>query len=62
MDLTSLSVNYIFCNVYVDTYVFNKSTLVLEGITLAELVQLVVEVLIDLAGRSVLDKESAQNS
>jgi len=38
------------------TYVFNKRTLVLEGVTLAELVELVVQVFIDLAGSTVLDK------
>ena len=38
------------------TYVFNESTLVLEGVTLGEVVQLVVEVLVDLSGGTVLDK------
>ena len=38
------------------TYVFNESTLVLEGVTLGEVVQLVVEVLIDLASSAVLDE------
>lgn len=44
------------------TYVFNKSTLVLEGITLAELVQLVVEVLINLASSTVLDEKASEDS
>jgi hypothetical protein len=42
--------------------VFNESTLVLEGVTLGEMVQLVVEVLVDLAGSTVLDKKTAENS
>jgi hypothetical protein len=37
------------------TYVFNESTLVLEGVTLGEQVKLVVEVLVDLSGGAVLD-------
>jgi hypothetical protein len=44
------------------TYVFDKSTLMLEGVTLREMVQLVVEVLVDLAGSTVLDKKTAENS
>lgn len=44
------------------TYVFNESTLVLEGVTLGEVVELVVEVLVDLAGGTVLDKKTAENS
>jgi hypothetical protein len=31
------------------TYVLNQGTLVLEGVTLAEVVELVVQVLVDLA-------------
>ena len=38
------------------TYVLNKGTLVLEGVTLGEVVQLVVEVLVDLSGSTVLDQ------
>jgi hypothetical protein len=38
------------------TYVFNESTLVLEGVTLGEQVQLVVEVLVDLSCGAVLDE------
>lgn len=44
------------------TYVFNESTLVLEGVTLGEMVQLVVEVLVDLAGGAVLDEKTAEDS
>lgn len=34
----------------------NEGTLVLEGVTLGEVVQLVVEVLVDLSGGTVLDQ------
>jgi hypothetical protein len=40
----------------VATYVLNKGTLVLEGVTLAQVVELVVEVLVDLSGGTVLDQ------
>jgi hypothetical protein len=36
--------------------VLDECTLVLEGVTLAEVVELVVEVLVDLAGGAVLDE------
>jgi len=39
-----------------DTYVLDERTLVLEGVTLAQVVELVVEVLVDLAGGTVLDE------
>jgi len=42
--------------------VFNESSLVLEGVTLRLLVELVVEVLVDLACSSVLDKETSEDS
>ena len=38
------------------TYVLDKRPLVLEGVTLAEVVELVVEVLVDLAARTILDE------
>lgn len=44
------------------TYVFNESTLVLEGVTLGEVVELVVEVLVDLASGTVLDEKTAEDS
>lgn len=44
------------------TYVLNKSTLVLEGVTLAQVVELVVEVLVDLAGSAVLDEQAAEDT
>lgn len=37
------------------TYVFNQSPLVLECVTLAQVVELVVKVLIDLARGAILD-------
>ena len=44
------------------TYVFDESTLVLERVTLAERVELVVEVLVDLAAGAVLDEETAEDT
>lgn len=44
------------------TYVLDEGTLVLEGVTLAEVVQLVVEVLVDLAGGTVLDEQTAEDT
>ena len=40
----------------------NEGTLVLEGVTLGEVVQLVVEVLVDLAGGTVLDQKAAEDT
>lgn len=40
----------------------DESTLVLEGVTLAQVVELVVEVLVDLAAVTVPDKETAENT
>lgn len=40
----------------------NESTLVLEGVTLAAVVQLVVQVLVDLSGGTVLDEKTAEDS
>ena len=45
-----------------DTYVLNKRTLVLEGVTLGKVVELVVEVLVDLAAGTVLDEQSAKDA
>jgi len=42
--------------------VFNESTLVLEGVTLGEVVELVVEVPVDLSGGAVLDEETAEDT
>jgi hypothetical protein len=44
------------------TYVLNQCSLVLEGVTLAEVVEFVVEVLVDLAAGTVLDQKTAQDS
>lgn len=44
------------------TYVFDEGTLVLEGVTLAQVVELVIEVLVDLAGSAVFDEETAEDS
>ena len=44
------------------TYVFDEGTLVLEGVTLAGVVQLVVEVLVDLAAGTVLDEKTAEDA
>jgi hypothetical protein len=40
----------------VPTYVFNEGTLVLEGVTLAQVVELVVKMFVDLACCTVLDQ------
>ena len=44
------------------TYVFDKGTLVLERVTLAQMVELVVEVFVDLATGAVLDEQTAEDS
>lgn len=41
---------------------FNESTLVLECVTLAQMVEFVVEVLVNLATCTVLDEETAKDS
>lgn len=40
----------------------DQCSLVLEGITLAQVIEFVVEVLIDLAAGTVLDQETAEDS
>ena len=40
----------------------NQSALVLEGVTLAQVVQLVVEVLVDLAGGTVADEQTTEDT
>jgi NAD dependent epimerase/dehydratase family enzyme len=40
----------------------DQGTLVLECVTLAQLVQLVVEVLVNLAGSTILDKKTSENT
>ena len=44
------------------TYVLNEGTLVLEGVTLGEVVQLVVKVLVDLSSSAVLDQKAAEDT
>lgn len=44
------------------TYVLNETTLVLESVTLAAVVELVVEVLVDLAAGTVLDEKTSEDS
>jgi hypothetical protein len=41
--------------------VLNERPLVLEGVTLGEVVELVVEVLVDLAAGAVLDEQTAED-
>lgn len=43
------------------TYVLNERPLVFEGVTLGEVVELVVEVLVDLAAGAVLDEQAAED-
>jgi hypothetical protein len=62
VDLQTVSVELFMLACFCLTYVFNQSTLVLEGVTLAELVQLVVEVLIDLASGTVLDQKTTEDT
>jgi hypothetical protein len=40
----------------------DESTLVLEGVTLAEMVEFVIEMLVDFAAGSVLDEKTAENT
>lgn len=42
--------------------VLNESALVLEGVTLAQVVELVVKVLVDLASSTVADEEATENT
>ena len=44
------------------TYVLNKRTLVLECVTLAQVVEFVVEMLVDLASGAVLDEQTAEDT
>jgi hypothetical protein len=40
-------------------YVFNQGTFVLERVSLAQMVELMIEVLVNLASGTVLDEETA---
>lgn len=44
------------------TYVLNQRSLVLEGITLAEVVEFMVEMLVDLTAGTVLHEETTENT
>jgi len=44
------------------TYVLDEGTLVLEGVTLAQVVELVVEVLVDLAAGAILDQKATEDA
>lgn len=44
------------------TYVLNKGALVLECVTLAQVVQLVVQMLVDLAAGAVLEQKTAEDT
>lgn len=44
------------------TYVFDQSALVLEGVTLAEMVQLVIEMLVDFARSTIFHEQTAEDS
>lgn len=46
----------------VATYVLDQCALVLEGVTLAQVVEFVVEVFVDLAAGTVLDEKTAEDS
>lgn len=41
------------------TYMLDESTLVLEGVALAEVIKFMIEMLIDLAAGTILDEEAA---
>jgi hypothetical protein len=45
-----------------ETYVLNQTPLVLECVALGEMVQLVVQVLVNLPARTVLDEQSSEDS
>ena len=47
---------------HASTHVLNQRSLVLEGVTLAQVVELMVEVLVDLATGTVLDEQTAEDS
>lgn len=41
---------------------FNEGAFVLESVTLAEMVEFVVEMFVNLAGSAIFDKETAKDS
>jgi hypothetical protein len=44
------------------TYVLNQGTFVLESVTLSSVIQFVIEVLVNLARRTVFDKETTEDT
>lgn len=44
------------------TYMFNQSALVLEGVTLAKVVQFVIEMLVDFARSAIFHEQTAEDS
>lgn len=50
------------CRHKCETYVFDESTLVLERVALAEMVQLVVQMLVNLATGAVFEQQSPEHS
>lgn len=44
------------------TYMLDQSTLVLESVALAQVVELVVKMLVDLAAGTILDQETAEDA
>jgi hypothetical protein len=41
---------------------FDQSALVLEGVSFAQMVEFVIQVLVDLAGGTILDEKTAEDS
>lgn len=62
VDLHSISDQSIRMLQGIQAYMFDQCTLVLEGVTLAELIELVVKVFVDLAGGTIFDEQAAENS
>lgn len=44
------------------SYMLHQRTLVLERITLAQMIELMVKMLVDLAGSAVLDQEATEDT
>src|SRR3984957_15394227 len=62
VDLSTHIVNMLIALVFViSTYVLNQRTLVLECVTLAQVVEFVVKVLVDFASGTILDKETTED-
>lgn len=63
VDLSTHIVNMLTALVFViSTYVLNQRTLVLECVTLAQVVEFVVKVLVDFASGTILDEETTEDS